>query len=332
MAIYLNTAPAKGFVSWDKDTIIFNMEFFINKYHTMQTDPMYLYYLIMKNYAGQTLFFDCIDGEDILITGFYAFIQKIKRDLNIPKEKLLVRMYSNNTDFPDITVVKALPSPFRTGLKFHTHDIQNDTFTHRFLAMYSRTDVFRVLTAKFLHERYPRDSLISLKNSQRAADDFERHANSFDNEFDLVLDWLKQVGNTLRVDDAGGEFYTSWEDTAKASKELNSRYLIDVAIETNTLSDSYWTTEKVYRPMASGKPFIVYGGCGLLRYLHSQGFKTFSPWINESYDDIANDYDRFQAFLAELDRIGKMSIAELKMMAMALNDVLVWNKLQIAHS
>ena len=52
-------------------------------------------------------------------------------------------------------------------------------------------------------------------------------------------------------------------------------------------------SEKTYKSIAVGKPFVLFGQTGALRCLRSLGYKTFSPWIDESYDDIADDQQRF---------------------------------------
>jgi hypothetical protein len=45
-------------------------------------------------------------------------------------------------------------------------------------------------------------------------------------------------------------------------------------------------TEKALRPIACGQPFILAATPGSLQYLRSYGFKTFSGYIDETYDTI----------------------------------------------
>lgn len=44
-------------------------------------------------------------------------------------------------------------------------------------------------------------------------------------------------------------------------------------------------TEKVWKPIVAGQPFIVHGEAGVLKVLKQLGFKTFGDYIDESYDD-----------------------------------------------
>ena len=62
-------------------------------------------------------------------------------------------------------------------------------------------------------------------------------------------------------------------------------------------------SEKTYRCFAMLHPFVVFGRPGILAELRRQGFKTFSPWIDESYDMIEDDDARFNAIFKEISRL-----------------------------
>ena len=65
-------------------------------------------------------------------------------------------------------------------------------------------------------------------------------------------------------------------------------------------------TEKTLRPIACGHPFMILSGPETLTYLRSYGFKTFHPFIDESYD-LETDLDkRMIMVLSEMDRINKL--------------------------
>ena len=52
-------------------------------------------------------------------------------------------------------------------------------------------------------------------------------------------------------------------------------------------------TEKTFRPIACGHPFIVLGNNNILKTLHDLGFETFGSLWDESYDTVIVDSDRF---------------------------------------
>ena len=49
-------------------------------------------------------------------------------------------------------------------------------------------------------------------------------------------------------------------------------------------------TEKTWRNVSHKKPFIVIGQKNTLKYFRNLGYKTFHPYIDESYDDLDDDY------------------------------------------
>jgi len=65
-------------------------------------------------------------------------------------------------------------------------------------------------------------------------------------------------------------------------------------------------TEKILRPIACGHPFMLAAGPGSLAKLRSYGFRTFDPFIDESYDNISDDQERLAAIVAAMDKFKKL--------------------------
>lgn len=53
---------------------------------------------------------------------------------------------------------------------------------------------------------------------------------------------------------------------------------------TETESDIFFVTEKTIKPIRAGIPFVMIGCKNFLTRLHRMGFKTFAPFIDETYD------------------------------------------------
>jgi hypothetical protein len=69
-------------------------------------------------------------------------------------------------------------------------------------------------------------------------------------------------------------------------------------------------TEKTYKPIAMKHPFILLAPQHSLRMLRERGYKTFSPFIDESYDEIKNDELRLKAVVEEVKRLSKSDLVE----------------------
>lgn len=70
-----------------------------------------------------------------------------------------------------------------------------------------------------------------------------------------------------------------------------------------TAEDGIFITEKTYRPIALKHPFLLLGYPNTLKALRECGYKTFHPYIDESYDSMENGYERFETIIKEIQRL-----------------------------
>jgi len=71
----------------------------------------------------------------------------------------------------------------------------------------------------------------------------------------------------------------------------------------NTLS---FFSEKTAKPLIARRLFIAFTGYRFLHNLQNQGFKTFGAVIDESYDDIIDDNERYAAAFEQVKRLCSM--------------------------
>ena len=70
--------------------------------------------------------------------------------------------------------------------------------------------------------------------------------------------------------------------------------LLYLVTETVATGRRHHLTEKTFKPIAMGMPFIIVGTRGSLKYLRSYGFRTFGDLWDESYDDEPDDLKRIE--------------------------------------
>lgn len=80
-------------------------------------------------------------------------------------------------------------------------------------------------------------------------------------------------------------------------------------------------SEKIFKPILYKMPFIVIGPPGVLAALHKKGYKTFGHLIDERYDAIENDRERFAAILNLIEDLSNRSQDELDVISKLANDV-----------
>ena len=102
---------------------------------------------------------------------------------------------------------------------------------------------------------------------------------------------------------------------------------IHIISETNFFENGLYLSEKTWKPMGQLQPFIMMGPAGSLELIKSYGFKTFDGFIDESYDKIENNEERFKFLINEIERLSNLPKEELKNWYKSIfNDILVHNQ------
>lgn len=94
-------------------------------------------------------------------------------------------------------------------------------------------------------------------------------------------------------------------------KEVHDSFVY-VSTETVFAGDKLHLTEKAFKPIALGMPFVLVSTVGSLDYLQSYGFRSFASVWNEDYDTITNDNDRLGSIARLLKDLDTLSISEKK--------------------
>jgi hypothetical protein len=82
--------------------------------------------------------------------------------------------------------------------------------------------------------------------------------------------------------------------------------LLYLVTETVATGQRHHLTEKTFKPIALGMPFVIVGTKGSLEYLRSYGFRTFEGIWDESYD-LAEDDVRIQRIASLLRSLDELS-------------------------
>lgn len=117
--------------------------------------------------------------------------------------------------------------------------------------------------------------------------------------------------------------------TAESSAVYNAEDFnytaISVVLET-TFDQRIHLTEKILRAIACGHPFILAAGPGSLQLLKSYGFRTFSGYIDESYDNIVDPELRLSAIVKEMKRISSLPVEQQARLIEVLRTIAAYNQ------
>jgi hypothetical protein len=107
---------------------------------------------------------------------------------------------------------------------------------------------------------------------------------------------------------------------------------IHITSETNFFELGGYFSEKTWKPMGHLQPFIFMGPAYGLEELKKLGFKTFAPFIDESYDLELDPEKRFRMIINEIHRLSLLSMEEIhNWYSSIFYDVLIYNQQKLFH-
>jgi hypothetical protein len=141
---------------------------------------------------------------------------------------------------------------------------------------------------------------------------------------DKVIALQRSMPHTLQ-DEPEKNYHTAagWND--RHSLHNQNSYLY-IASETYIQSEYKSLTEKVFKPLANFQPFIFIAFPKALAELRSIGFKTFHPYIDESYDNEQDSIKRMNLIAEEIKRLCSMSKEEMHNWYWSMEDILRYNR------
>lgn len=141
----------------------------------------------------------------------------------------------------------------------------------------------------------------------------------------LVLDKNDLIENEAHLSDTIESYY--WTSVLNLTSETNF-YTTNTKLTPSgkPLNEpTRFLSEKTFKPIVYLQPFIIVSVPNFLPLLHNLGYKTFHPYIDESYDKEIDDCKRLMRIINELEKFSKMSDKELKEFLHQVKDICFHN-------
>lgn len=87
-----------------------------------------------------------------------------------------------------------------------------------------------------------------------------------------------------------------------------------------------YLSEKIWKPIGHAQPFILAGPAHSLKYIQSMGYKTFHPYIDESYDNEEDDLKRLKIILLEIEKFSNKTKEEKDAFLNNVKDIVKYNQ------
>lgn len=301
-----------------EDVVIVNLDFFTNRYY--QTQGLNEFLFTIGGYKNHSVVFLIRDGVNCVMTGIREIIKKVIYELKLTEETCYIYGYDDlkldNTTFIEMDAIRMWASSCYTMIK--DLPISNNQFQKKFAALYGRHDLFRLKIFRHLYTNYLDESLLAFNSTAG------QYNSRFTKEFEDDIDWYRNHCPVF-LDFEQSHTWYPFQDSLQTIDNHYHNYFIEIVAETDPYSNKFFT-EKTMKNFYLGKAFLLWAGPYSLFRLRENGFKTFSPFINESYDTIENTRDRFDALLSEIDRLAGLSIAELQEIQNEIGERLQYNR------
>ena len=158
---------------------------------------------------------------------------------------------------------------------------------------------------------------------------------------EIVSDAVKKIKPLYPID-ADGDIDANWiyKDGEKWGGAVGQwsnfshqykRIYFNIVTESCYNEDCIYMSEKIFKPISNLVPFIIVSTPFFLKKLREIGYKTFHPWINESYDEEVDNDKRFFMILDEIKRLCSMSKEEIHKWYYEMEDILLYNQEHFAN-
>lgn len=184
------------------------------------------------------------------------------------------------------------------------------------------------LTARLLNLDLAKQGDISFHgNRQGCSEELENHDSLLSSDDkSLIARYLSAKNNLPMILDhhhINGSFSARF---GHQEYKLWQRSFLAIVNETVFYPEKLHLTEKVFKPIVCGRPFVLAAAPGNLQYLRSYGFKTFSDWIDESYDQETNNDTRLDMIANEVAKLCGKSFGQILKIHQEMRPILEHNK------
>lgn len=154
---------------------------------------------------------------------------------------------------------------------------------------------------------YP-SNIFSFNRSNGIISQFVKSLSEFLKTYIFYTYRLSELEETI----LGSQSYVPWagHNEARVLKRYMDITNFSLVVETMWVENSFgvpndivFFTEKTYRCLLYGHPFVIFGKQNSIRELRKKGYRTYDRIINHDYDDIDSPIERLQELIAEIKRL-----------------------------
>jgi len=271
---------------------------------------------IVFDYSGET--YDCTHSNKLDLADH--FVKNTMKAYNLEKNHVILltgnyKAYKQKP-YQVCTVFKPaffIPTATKELSQQHKHNILNKKLrTYKVMSLMRSTRPHRIKFAYDIFYNGLRDGNLITCHLPADKVNFIGRMNFIqelqDKNFFNTLPWT--------FDDPTSSFVALLNTKKEENLYLDSyfNFVIETFIVPSSATNQQYEmdiSEKIFKPISRMQPFVVYGQAGTLEFLKSMGYKTFSSWLDESYDNIQDKDQRYENIFNLFKKINAMPKTEL---------------------
>lgn len=112
---------------------------------------------------------------------------------------------------------------------------------------------------------------------------------------------------------------------ANLNVDAHNKSFVNVVTESSYDDNFIFFTEKTFKPIYCAQPFILIGNPYSLKKLRELGFRTFSQWWDESYDEEIDFTKRFEKIIRVMEDISTWSLDKCLNVTKQMEEIFIHN-------
>jgi hypothetical protein len=256
------------------------------------------------------------EGSDAEQLGLYRILDNICSTLNYNPADITIQTLNQLESHPTYNIVKGAPLYINSGQHFAQKNVlpEKDVQTFKHFGIFiGRSSWQRLWVASHMWANYKDkieityhyDSSLSYHRSHLSFDELS-YQIGLTPAVELTKDFLTQ----LPIKNDFIDRYPILTPAHFSIAKVYHKFFAEIVCETFLAGHSFYPTEKTWRPLICKTPFLTIGPKDHLLNLRKLGFKTFSNWWDESYDEdvhLDNGKVSIRNILSTVDRLAKMN-------------------------
>lgn len=274
------------------------------------------------------------EGPCCRTLGLYDMLDRLCEKFQYPKSNITILTCNQLETHSEYRIKKMPPLYIPETQKFiqdNQHYFLSKTFNNdfkKFGIFVGRSNHLRLQIAANIYSKYRDQTALTFhydcnKTFHRdhlGFDDLLKWPHS-DRDIDNAVDLIKN--SPVLVQDVE-ESYPMLSPAHLNIAKIYHTFFVEIVCETYFTGNTFYPTEKIWRPIALKTPFIVQGPKDYYNNLRRVGFRTFHQWWDEGFGE--DPYDcHAESIFQIIDKINRMTLGELQKMHDEMKPVLEHN-------